>query len=96
MVSHHVNQYEAGSMGMFYKGRTETVRPCTLESTHAFNALKQAAESSSTEDKLKFAAQFRTAQKAHNNVIKECLGADGFDRHLSALKYHAMLNNIKV
>ena len=36
------------------------------------------------------------AIKAHNNQIKQCLGANGFDRHFAALKVHAARNGIDV
>ena len=71
-------------------------RPLTVESTDVFRALEQAMKTGNKKDKIEFVKKFRIAQKAHNTVVKECLGAAGFDRHLSALKYHAMQNNINV
>ena len=93
---HHVNQYEAASMAMFHKGRTETVRPCTKEATDLYTLYQAAKTDTSDENLLEMVKQFRVAGKAHNTQIKECLGAQGFDRHLSALKIHAIKNQLKV
>ena len=93
---HHVNQYEAASMAMFYKGRTETVRPCTKEVTELYKLYSKARADPSSENLLEMVKQFRVASKAHNKTIKECLGAQGFDRHLSAMKIHAMKNGMQV
>ena len=88
--------YKAGSMAMFYRGRTETVRPLTKEAVEAYKHLRIAEENPSEENLLSFAQAFRIAGKAHNIIIKESLGAKGFDRHLSALKIFAIRNNIEV
>ena len=93
---HHVNQYEAASMAMFYKGRTETVRPCTKEVTELYKTYQAAKSSKTNESLVELAKHFRVAGKAHNKQIKECLGAQGFDRHLSALKIHALRNGLQV
>ena len=87
---------KAGSMAMFYRGRTETVRPLTKEAVEAYKYLRIAEKNPSEENLLSFAQAFRIAGKAHNVIIKESLGAKGFDRHLSALKIFAMRNNIEV
>ena len=58
--------------------------------------MQRAQQSNTKEDKLEFIAKFRIAQKAHNAIVKECLGAQGFDRHLAALKVHAIQNEIQV
>ena len=87
---------KAGSMAMFYRGRTETVRPLTSEAVEAYKHLRIADKNPTEENLLAFAKAFRAAGKAHNIIIKESLGAKGFDRHLSALKIFAMRNNIEV
>ena len=81
---------------MFYRGRTETVRPLTSEAVEAYTYLRKADDNPTEENLLAFANAFRAAGKAHNIIIKESLGAKGFDRHLSALKIFAIRNNIKV
>ena len=83
-------------MAMFYRGRTETVRPLTVEAVEAYTHLQKAVENPNEENLLAFAQAFRAAGKAHNIIIKESLGAKGFDRHLTALKIFAMRNNIEV
>ena len=83
-------------MAMFYKGRTETVRPCTKEVTDLYKVYLRARADSKSENMLEMVKHFRIAAKAHNKTIKECLGAQGFDRHLSAMKIHAMKNGMQV
>ena len=47
--------FKAGSMAMFYRGRTETVRPLTKEAVEAYKHLRIAEENPSEENLLSFA-----------------------------------------
>lgn len=71
--------YEATTMRLFKKGRTETVRPCTAE-TCAFVRLMQ--EGTSPCDQL---AALRAAAVVHVRNFQAAMLGAGVDRHLFAL-----------
>lgn len=73
------SQYEPAMTKVFFHGRTEAVRPVTVESTQfvrTFWAEKPAEEKIDA---------LRKAAKKHTAITKECAQAQGHDRHLYAL-----------
>jgi len=71
--------YEAVSSRNFYQGRTECVRPCTLESVAFIKALTEKEEPSKTQE------LFRLAENAHRREIGKCQQASGAERHMAGL-----------
>jgi len=65
----------------FYHGRTEAMRPATMEAKHLCEVFCN--PSSSPRDKL---GALRNATIAHSKLVKECAQGKGVDRHLFALK----------
>lgn len=81
--------YESCSTSAFRHGRTETVRPATLQTKQAIEAICS-AKASSPADVRRLIDE---ASKTHNQLTKEAALGQGFDRHLFALKHIAQKNN---
>eukprot|EP01102_Stenamoeba_stenopodia_P022052 TRINITY_DN9060_c0_g1_i2.p1 TRINITY_DN9060_c0_g1~~TRINITY_DN9060_c0_g1_i2.p1 ORF type:complete len:602 (-),score=147.00 TRINITY_DN9060_c0_g1_i2:99-1904(-) len=73
--------YETGHTRMFYHGRTETIRSCTIESLAWTKAMMN--PNSTTEDKLKL---FDGAVGQHQKYSEMAITARGVDRHLLGLR----------
>lgn len=72
--------YETAMTRRFFHGRTETMRPCTLEAQQwCLTMLDPAA----TDDSRRRALQL--AMKKHNSLMGEAQNGKGFDRHLLGL-----------
>lgn len=77
-----VATYESCSTSAFKHGRTETVRPATLETQAFCKAIAQAQPPSHSELKK----LLMECSKVHGNLTKEAAMGQGFDRHLFALR----------
>ncbi|XP_062841938.1 peroxisomal carnitine O-octanoyltransferase isoform X2 [Trichomycterus rosablanca] len=72
--------YETATTRRFYHGRTETMRPCTVEAQHWCAVMLNPA--ASVEEKRQ--ALLRAFNK-HNKLMDEAQKGKGFDRHLLGL-----------
>ncbi|XP_054280161.1 carnitine O-palmitoyltransferase 2, mitochondrial [Macrosteles quadrilineatus] len=81
----HVTTYESCSTAAFKHGRTEAVRPCTIETQKVCKALSKASPPS----KKELQEMLYKCSKVHSNNIKEAAMGQGFDRHLYALRLKA-------
>lgn len=75
----------------FYHGRTEAMRPATMEARKLCEVFCN--PSSNAREKL---AALRNATIAHSRLVKECAQGKGVDRHLFALKCIAEKNGIQI
>lgn len=78
-----VGSYESCSTAAFRYGRTETVRPCTIE-TEACSKAFDKDHSAGIEEMSEL---LRACSSKHNKICKEAAMGQGFDRHLFALKH---------
>ncbi|XP_045131359.1 carnitine O-palmitoyltransferase 2, mitochondrial-like isoform X2 [Portunus trituberculatus] len=74
--------YESCSTSAFKHGRTETIRPATLETLAFCKAIAQAQPPSHSELKN----LLNECSKMHGSLTKEAAMGQGFDRHLFALR----------
>lgn len=82
-----VATYESASTCAFKYGRTETIRPATLQTKILAEHL--AKNNSTSSDNANYVLKLmRECSKVHNVLVKEGALGKGFDRHLFALKYH--------
>lgn len=72
--------YEASMTRLFREGRTETVRPCTIESVAWVKAMENPEES--TEKKIEL---LRVACNQHQLAYQNAMIGKGIDRHLFCL-----------
>ncbi|KAJ1525467.1 hypothetical protein ONE63_010277 [Megalurothrips usitatus] len=72
--------YEASMTRLYLEGRTETVRPCTIESAAWVKAMEN--KNSSTEERV---ALLQKACKIHHLGIQDAMCGKGIDRHLFCL-----------
>jgi len=92
-----VSVYEACSTAAFQHGRTETIRPATVESNDLVETyLSNLNNFDDPTSRAIVREKLLKAMKKHNSVMKKCLSGEGFDRHLFALKYYAEKNNIEI
>lgn len=77
-----VPTYESCSTSAFKHGRTETVRPATLETT----AFSKAVASSQRPSNAELKNMIMECSKVHGNLTKEAAMGQGFDRHLFAMR----------
>lgn len=84
-----VATYESCSTSAFKHGRTETIRPATLETTAFSKAIAQSQPPSHGELKKMIVE----CSKAHGNLTKEAAMGQGFDRHLFGLRKLAEASN---
>mmetsp|Transcript_23857 Transcript_23857/g.52736 ORF Transcript_23857/g.52736 Transcript_23857/m.52736 type:complete len:671 (-) Transcript_23857:994-3006(-) len=75
----------------FFHGRTEAMRPATMEAKHLCEMFCDV--SSTPEQKL---TALQDATRAHSKLVRECAQGKGVDRHLFALKCIAKKNKIPV
>ncbi len=83
-----VATYESASTSAFKFGRTETIRPATLQ-TNALAKHLANNSSTSTDNANNVLQLMRDCSKLHNQLVKEGAMGQGFDRHLFAMRYHA-------
>ncbi|XP_068091611.1 peroxisomal carnitine O-octanoyltransferase [Hyperolius riggenbachi] len=72
--------YETATTRTFYHGRTETMRPCTMEAVTWCRAMLDPSSTAPQRQKL-----MHSAFEKHNKLMKECQQGKGFDRHLLGL-----------
>ncbi|NXM37412.1 OCTC octanoyltransferase, partial [Oxyruncus cristatus] len=72
--------YETAMTRRFYHGRTETIRPCTVEAVEWCKSMLDPSESTYQRRQL-----MHKAFAKHNKMRKECENGKGFDRHLLGL-----------
>lgn len=87
----YVGTYESCSTAAFRHGRTETIRPCTMDTKHFCDTVSGKSDVFSR-DQLRYMVQ--KCSETHGKLIKEAAMGQGFDRHLFGLKYMAQQNNI--
>ena len=80
-----VATYESASTAGFRKGRTETIRPATIESSAFVKAFSDPNTSKNEREKL-----LREAAEAHRKNSTNAAMGQGMDRHLFALRRIAM------
>lgn len=80
-----VATYESASTAGFKKGRTETIRPATVESKALVDAFMSSSSQKSERERL-----LRVAADAHRQNSTEAAMGQGMDRHLFALRRIAM------
>ncbi|CAF0832301.1 unnamed protein product [Didymodactylos carnosus] len=73
-----VGTYESCSTAVFKHGRTETIRPVTMETREFIEKVEQ---------KQANPEMLKKCSDKHQQLIKEAAMGQGFDRHLFALKY---------
>eukprot|EP00536_Pseudo-nitzschia_multiseries_P018632 jgi/Psemu1/248858/estExt_Genewise1.C_28100001 len=83
--------YEPVLTKAFYHGRTEAMRPATMEAKELCEIFCN--PSSSPHEKI---AALRRATQAHSQLVKECARGKGVDRHLYALKCIAEKHGLPV
>ncbi|XP_077124371.1 peroxisomal carnitine O-octanoyltransferase isoform X2 [Ranitomeya variabilis] len=72
--------YETATTRMFYHGRTETMRPCTVEAVDWCRSMLDPASTRAQRRDLMLKAFAK-----HNKMMNECQLGKGFDRHLLGL-----------
>lgn len=85
--------YESASTCAYQHGRTETIRPCTID-TRALADLYHNADFNDPQTQKAIDVAIRKAIKTHNTITKDCLTGEGFDRHLFGLRNQAKEKNI--
>ncbi|XP_072752082.1 carnitine O-palmitoyltransferase 2, mitochondrial isoform X2 [Anoplolepis gracilipes] len=78
-----VPTYESCSTAAYKHGRTETIRPCTLETKEICIAMTRKQTKFSKTDIKRMILE---CSKVHNVLTKEAVMGQGFDRHLFALR----------
>ncbi|KAF6216188.1 hypothetical protein GE061_000528 [Apolygus lucorum] len=87
-MAHHklnnyfVSTYESCSTSAFKHGRTETMRPLTVEAKELCLDFSERSRHSKEE----LISKMKKASDVHGNLIKEAAMGQGFDRHLFALR----------
>lgn len=77
-----VPTYESCSTSAFRFGRTETIRPCTVETKDFCEKISSNSRPSNKE----LRALLEKCSTRHNQLTKEAAMGQGFDRHLFAMK----------
>ncbi|POI28831.1 hypothetical protein CIB84_007419, partial [Bambusicola thoracicus] len=72
--------YETAMTRRFYHGRTETIRPCTMEAVEWCKSMLD--HSATNYERLQL---MNAAFAKHNRMRKDCENGRGFDRHLLGL-----------
>lgn len=91
MHNEFVGTYESCSTSAFRHGRTETVRPCTMDTKQFCDAITGRVQ---LWDKNQLRRMILKCSETHGRLIKEAAMGDGFDRHLFGLKWMAEQHSI--
>ncbi|XP_054420077.1 peroxisomal carnitine O-octanoyltransferase isoform X2 [Pteronotus mesoamericanus] len=83
--------YETAMTRYFYHGRTETVRPCTVEAVRWCQSMQDPSASL-----LERQQKMLQAFAKHNKMMKDCSTGKGFDRHLLGLSLIAKEEGLPV
>ena len=81
LYGHMVCAYEPVMTKGFYHGRTEAMRPATMEVKHLCETWCDPKSTPSQKEEA-----LRHATHVHSQLVKECARGKGVDRHLFALK----------
>lgn len=81
--------YESCSTAAFRHGRTETIRPCTMQTKAFCDAIVGATKGRSTTE---MRALIDECSTKHGQLTKEAAMGQGFDRHLFALRHMAKVH----
>lgn len=76
--------YESCSTAAFRHGRTETIRPCTIQTKAFCDAITQ-----QNKNRTEMRLLIDECSKKHGELTKEAAMGQGFDRHLFALRHMA-------
>lgn len=90
----YVGTYESCSTAAFRHGRTETVRPCTMDTKAFCESIVSSASVGAALSKNQQRDLIVKCSETHGRLIKEAAMGNGFDRHLFGLKYTAQVNKI--
>ncbi|KAL7288765.1 hypothetical protein TKK_0016745 [Trichogramma kaykai] len=88
-----VATYESCSTAAFKHGRTETLRPLTLQTKNLCFTMTRNASNVSIQQIKKMIVD---CSNAHTNLMKQAAMGQGFDRHLFALRKIAEKSGMKV
>ncbi|NWH71350.1 OCTC octanoyltransferase, partial [Piaya cayana] len=83
--------YETAMTRRFYHGRTDTMRPCTVEAVNWCKSMLDPSDSNYQRLQL-----MHKAFAKHNKMRKECENGKGFDRHLLGLQIIAQEQGLPV
>lgn len=90
----YVGTYESCSTAAFRHGRTETVRPCTMDTKAFCDSIVRSTSTATALNKTQQRDLIVKCSETHGRLIKEAAMGNGFDRHLFGLKHIAQLNKI--
>lgn len=83
--------YETGTMRVYYHGRTETVRSCSIEVKEWIDAMTNTKATAAQKSKF-----FKDAANAQFRLMADARKGKGFDRHLFGLWCMAYENDIPI
>lgn len=87
----YVGTYESCSTSAFRHGRTETIRPCTMQTKEFCDAI---STKSNTRDKAALRKLIADCSQSQMKLKTEAAMGKGFDRHMFGLKCMAETNGI--
>lgn len=90
----YVGTYESCSTAAFRHGRTETVRPCTMDTKEFCDSIVGLRKNATPLDQRQLRDLIVKCSETHGRLIKEAAMGQGFDRHLFGLKHFAEKNKI--
>lgn len=90
----YVGTYESCSTAAFRHGRTETVRPCTMDTKAFCESIVRSTSTASALTQTQQRELLVKCSETHGRLIKEAAMGQGFDRHLFGLKNIARINKI--
>jgi hypothetical protein len=85
-----VSTYESAHTRLFYHGRTETIRTCSVDSKTFVEAMCDSTETDERRYEL-----LKTAIDAHKAYAKDCIMGQGVDRHLLGLYVVSEMEGIR-
>lgn len=92
LTGKRVATYESCSTAAFKHGRTETMRPCTIETMEFCKTIR----SKNRPGNSQLRNMISECSKVHSQLIKEAAMGQGFDRHLFALRLLAEKNGLSL
>jgi carnitine O-acetyltransferase len=88
--------YETASLRSFFHGRTECIRPQSMEMTGFLRAFDAAAGAAASLPPGQLAELVRQSGEAHKDYTKRCMAGNGVDRHLMGLRIIAAESGMPV
>lgn len=95
IFGHPTATYESCSTAAFKHGRTETVRPCTLEAQAVAKVMTQKSVKD-LDVSRDLNGLIRESCSKHNSLTYEAAMGQGFDRHMFGLKYMTEIHDLPV